>query len=146
MDPSTPDVFHNLNHSQAGTGWDQLHHGCFPTWQMEAHTFEADQLGQQQPKASKGWLVGIIEIAWRHIMELWESRNEDKHGINADKEVKAKRLLMPWVRGLCEQCSHLPLNATETLLDADLATREKQTTSTVASNRRALSQAARESC
>jgi hypothetical protein len=73
------------------------------------------------------WLVGIIEIVWRHVMELWESQNNDKHGINAGKEAKAKPLLLPRVRGFFERHSHLPLNATEALLDVDLATREQQT-------------------
>jgi hypothetical protein len=94
---------------------------------MEACTFEADQLGRKQPKASKDWLVGTIEIIWRCIMELWESRNQDKHGIDADKEDKAKQLMLPRVRGLCERCSHLPPKATETVLDVDLETRERQT-------------------
>jgi hypothetical protein len=57
---------------------------------MEAHTFEADQLGWQQPKASKDWLAGIIEIIWKHTMDLWASRNQDKHGTDADREAKAK--------------------------------------------------------
>jgi hypothetical protein len=37
----------------------------------------------------------MMEIIWRYIMELWESRRQDKHGIDADKEEKTKRLLLP---------------------------------------------------
>jgi hypothetical protein len=51
---------------------------------------------------------------------------KNKHGIDADKEAKAKRLLLPQVRGLCERHSQLPPNATETMLDVDLNTRENQ--------------------
>jgi hypothetical protein len=47
--------------------------------------------------------------------------------MNADEEAKAKRLLIPRARGLCERFSHLPPNATETILDVDLNTRERQT-------------------
>jgi hypothetical protein len=94
---------------------------------MELHTFEADQLGKQQPKASKDWMVGIIEIIWGCMLELWESRNQGTRGLDADREAKAKRQLIPRAKGLCERFSHLPPNATETTLDVDLKTREKQT-------------------
>jgi hypothetical protein len=94
---------------------------------MEACTFEADQFNRQQPKASRDWLAGIIEIIWKHTLDVWASQNQDQHGTDADKEVQAKRPLLPRARGLCERHSHLPHQATETMLDVDLATRETQT-------------------
>jgi hypothetical protein len=94
---------------------------------MEARTFEADQFWRQQPKARRDWLVGITETIWRHIMELWESRTQDKRGIDADEEAKARPLMLPREREIHERHSHLPLNATETMLDVDLNTREKLT-------------------
>jgi hypothetical protein len=55
----------------------------------------------------------------------WESRRQDEHGIDVDKEAKAKRLLIPQVRGRCERCSQLSLNAMETMLDVDFWQPEK---------------------
>jgi hypothetical protein len=55
-------------------------------------------------------------------MELREAGNRDKHGIDANEEMKAKRLLLPRARGLCERHSRLPPQVTETTLDVDLET------------------------
>ena len=99
---SYPAHLWDLYDSQNGIGWDQLYHGCLSY--LWGKVFEDDIMTNDNPEVKLGgpqWIMEVIILVWRQILELWDSRNSDQHGLTkSEKDAKESQKLQSQVEGI----------------------------------------------
>ena len=89
--PRTATIYHALYSEQNAIGWNQLVYGRFTKRWSNLYTswFEYNRIAP--PKTGQTWAVGILRIIWKHIIDLWLTRNEDQHGRDAAEHERKLR-------------------------------------------------------
>ena len=120
---SYPAHLWDLYDSQNGIGWDQLYHGCLSY--LWGKVFEDDIMTNDNPEVKLGgpqWIMEVIILVWRWILELWDSRNSNQHGLTkSEKDAKESQKLQSQVEGIYALRDQLPNAAILKLFDMTVA-------------------------
>jgi hypothetical protein len=79
------DAFYSIINSQERAGWQQLLLGRFVTEWAEYLNH-----GQGDHRTGQQWVTGAVTIIWNHVLNNWDTRNKEKHGVDADTREKAQ--------------------------------------------------------
>ena len=82
-----PEEVANVACAQAGIGWEHLLKGRFSKEWTKAQDRHA---GSQDPtKSGQTWLTGLVQTMLQQWFNLWEVRNQDLHGHDAQSRADA---------------------------------------------------------
>ena len=121
--PIDPSVTY-LAQCQEQIGWDQLLKGRFSKqWACES------LLPTTQQRAKVNWTVSVIEFIFVQWWQLWESRNQDRHGRDLATKLQAAHLQAHReLRLLYDEYQPRTPQTFQWLFDIDISTRKQWTT------------------
>ena len=87
-----PEGCEQLIEEQEEIGWNNFVKG---RWSKEWCRLQEEHLETQQLRTEKNngttWVTSMISVLWTDVCELWEMRNQDRHGRNKTEQAEAKR-------------------------------------------------------
>ena len=117
---ATDATLHDLSQSQDAIGWDQLMKGRF------SNLWNEQSLLASQRTQKTNWTVEVIDCIFQHWWELWELRNQDRHG--RDKLTRAQALTLQAHRELhlmYEKYQPIAPQHLQWLFDIDITMRQQ---------------------
>jgi len=101
---SHPAKFGDLCKSQQEIGWDQLFHGRLSCSWGQAFESATTDNNSEIKVGRPQWIAEVAVTTWRHVPQLWGSRNVDHHGWSqAEKEKKEQQNLQHRLKA-CAHC------------------------------------------
>lgn len=122
-----PAEYHNLCHSQASIGWDQLLYGRFSHFWSER--FQAASLSHDAalPTGGTQWISEVTVLIWNTILAVWKARCDDQHGRTAkEREHRERKKLRSQVAGIYATRPRLPFAASARLFPVSMEERMAQ--------------------
>ena len=92
--PDFPERLHDLIRNQTAIGWRQLFNGRFSKyWAQRQDEYYAHSENTQRNRRQTGqtWHINIIGEFWEAWFLIWEKRNQDIHGFDANSKAEAMR-------------------------------------------------------
>jgi hypothetical protein len=88
-----PPAFHDLIHSQASIGWNQLLRGRVSIlWATHIDEFLSTKPTRHPSSSGQLWVKSMILHLWDQFFVLWEERNAVVHGADSSERTKCRKL------------------------------------------------------
>ena len=92
--PKPGQMLPSPTHTTASIGWEHLIYRWFvKTWCTLQDEHVQNSKKKHVKTTGERWLIGLIKIIWNHVLENWESCNEERHGRDATTQEAAKYMI-----------------------------------------------------